>query len=249
LLPSGPRIVARGSVAAALIHPRLTSADDDDPLATLYDDIDPPDNLPEAHDREDILEDLEDHVLVLSAPHVPPGFPGGSHAPLPSAAALVGEDLVKLLTTAPPPDIPVLALKGMVSSTHAEHRRILKRLTDLPEDCRRRELPTAIVTYLTRLRAERGWRFSSLLKQLAATQGALVNLPLYRHTSVSIQLGTSAVWRQALRAAGRAARTEQPQQPKAIAWAQVQQALHQEPSAVIFSAVLLAWISCARIGC
>jgi integrase len=226
--------------------------DDGDPLDDLYDDDDAASTARPEPDgaREDILEDLEDQVLVLSAPILPADFPPGSRAPPPLAAAFTGEDLVQLLRDAAPPEIPALALRGMVSTTHAEHRRILRHLAEeLPADCRRRDLPTGLVAWLTRKRAEKKWRFSSLLKQLASLQGALVNLPLYRHTAITIQLGSSPVWRQAMRAAGRAARTEQPNQPKAMSWAHVQLALQKEPSAVIFAAVLLAWISCARTGC
>ena len=203
---------------------------------------------PDDDEREDILEDLEDRVLELSAPQM--GFRSGSSAPPPLAAAITGEDLLKLLNEAPPPELPALALKGMVSSTHAEHRRILRRLSEeMPADCLRRDLPTALVMYLQRKRQQKNWKFSSLLKQLASLQGALTNLPLYIHTSATIQLGGSPVWRQAIRAAGRAARTEFARQPKAITWQQVKEALAKESSLPIFAAVLLSWVTCARTGC
>lgn len=200
-----------------------------------------------AHDREDVLEDLEDLVERL-AEEPPPPFRCGNGANVPPVAALTGHDLIKMLQRGPP-RIPSIAMLSLVKGTHDEHRRLLKHLATMPADLQKEQLPNALVNYLMRQRQSRNWRWSTTLKMFACCQGALAALPLYRDCIHPLYLKFSVVWTNSIKAAAREARQELPRQPCAAMWDQVRTVLRTEPSLPTFVAILLAWFSAARVGC
>ncbi len=234
--------VTNDDIARAIV----TEADQaGDPVDDLFDEVDGPTQFSADH-PEHLLEDLADQVYSLSADH----FQSGSTFVPPGAAANTKVDELLRLLALPAPQLPALAMRGLMSSTMQEHRRMLRKLAEsMPAELRGLPAPVAIVECLTRQHKERAWRCSSLLKNLATAQGALSNLPLYRATLVSIPLGLSSVWRMAMKAAARAARIELPNQPLAVGWQQVRQALHMESSLPTFAATLLSWVAAARSGC
>lgn len=126
---------------------------------------------------------------------------------------------------------------------------MLKKLAEIPQALHYLPLAEAIGEHLMRQRKRKRWRWSTTLKYMACAQGALSSLPLYRHTPHPILLKQSVVWMQAMRACGRQARQELPKQPTPATWTQVQRVLRREASLPVFAAVLLAWLSAARVGC
>lgn len=246
--PAPAPVTRLGQVSSVDAAAAAALPEDDDDLDVLFEHSpDEPTQPPPASDPdrpENLLEDLADQVYTLSHRH----FQSGSINP-PGAAALKVDDVLKLLDL-PPARVPTLTTKGLMTSTSQEHRRILRALTDdMPIDLMGQPAPIALVEFVQRRAKERQWRCSSLLKTLATLQGALSNLPMYRATQVSVHLGTSPIWRMAMRAAAKAARIEMPNQPRAIAWHQVKKALQLEPSLPIFAATLLTWVAAARSGC
>ena len=126
---------------------------------------------------------------------------------------------------------------------------MLRSLLSLPSDLHHAPIATAVAEALMRRRKERGWRWTTTIKQLACAQGALASLPLYRDTTYGLLLKKYPTWVHSLRAAARNARKELPRQPKAATWLQVKMVLDSEPSLPVFVAILLAWSTSARTGC
>jgi integrase len=212
-----------------------------------------PDPEPDDGDPDDEPEDLDDLVALWSA--APGTFPEDTLAPfrrgngtsLPAVAALRGSDLITLLAQ-PTPPVPRLVTAGLVRSTRLEHLRTLRFLAALPPQLAPLPLPTAIITMIDRVKAERRWRSSTLLKRLATAQGALALLPAYR-TAPPVQLAQCPLWRQAMRAAGIAARQELPKQPRPCSLQEVKTALSLEPCLPTAAAIIIAWSTAARTGC
>jgi len=192
------------------------------------------------------VEDLEDLVVRLSA-EPPPAFLGGN-VTVPHVAALKGHHLRALLELSPA-NIPSIVRLSMVKTTWHEHSRMLKVLRNMPNDLLNLPVADAVLETLMRLRQAKKWRWSTTIKYLATCQGALAQLPLHRATPTPILLRLSPVWVAGLRATARQARFELPNQPKAATWQQVKSTLKNEASILTFSAILLAWMTSARVGC
>jgi len=137
---------------------------------------------------------------------------------------------------------------GLVKTTRQEHRRTLALLASLPRALDPLPLPTAIITFLSQLASERRWRASTRMKKFATAQGALALLPAYR-TCPPIVLSACPLWRQAMRAAGIAAKQELPKQPVPASPAEVRKAVATEPCLPTAAAIILAWATAARVGC
>ena len=171
----------------------------------------------------------------------------GNGTQLPAVAHMTGSDLIKLLG-APPAQPPPLALRGLVKTTHAEHRRMLRRLANMDIRWHPAPLTAAIIGFLTTERRLRKWAATTMLKQLCTAQGALALLPMHRQAP-PVRLADCPTWRQAMRAATIASKQMLPAQPQPATWTEVAHTLDTEASLPVFCAVLLAWMTCARVGC
>jgi len=208
-----------------------------------------PNGKPNDEDNEETWEDLETVFHFWTGDDFPTelgNFRCGSGNP-PTAAALTGADLTKILS-APPAPAPAMVTLAVVKTTLAEHKNIIKKLRDLPTKFHRMPLPSAIVEWITEMRNTRRWKWTTTLKQLALCQGALGLLPTYIHAE-PIRLQTCPVWRQAVRGAAMMAKQEVPAQPLAITKRQMEETLDREKDPAIFSALLLSWATAARVGC
>lgn len=174
-------------------------------------------------------------------------FRRGNGIPLPAIAALKGSDL-RAFAAQPAPPMPPLVQAGLVTTTRQEHLRTLRFLGTLPPEYDDVPLPLAIIMATERTAAERKWRHATTMKKLATAQGALALLPAYR-CSPPVLLTQCPLWRQAMRAAGIAARQELPKQPKPASLAQVKRVLALEPCLPTAAAIILAWMTAARTGC
>ena len=106
----------------------------------------------------------------------------------------------------------------MVTTTHQEHRRLIKWLLLMPDRVQALPLPDALVAYIMNQRQVKAWRWSTTIKTMASCQGTLASLPLYRRTPHGVLLKTSVVWVNAMKAAARAGRQELPRQPTPATW-------------------------------
>lgn len=221
-IPSAaPEIIADLSVPAALD----SEADDDE------------------EDLEEIIADLsaaddEQRALCTAA------F-CRTTAKVPAVVELKGQDLVDWVSR-PPPHLPSIILDKLVPSTRAEHRRLLNSFKDMQPATRQLPLTMAIICTLLQRRKAKGWRWSTTLKNFAATQGAAHLLPLYHQNTHPINLAQCVMWTSAVASAGQRAREELPNQPLAITPEQTTRVLDRCNNIVTFSAILLSWHSAAR---
>jgi integrase len=148
--------------------------------------------------------------------------------------------------------VPALALRGFVATTAAGHRRVLRfaaREIARQGDLAGAPLPTALVEIFSRARMERRWQWSTTTTRMASVQGALRCLPLYA-VEAAVVLAGVPVWDQAMRAARRNQVEEIGSHPAPATEEEVVTLLErQEVDPSLRLAVLLAWISAARVGC
>ena len=250
--PRAPRAPTRVAAKPAVTHATSTPAQTPQPIdaATSQALADQPDDH---HDNQsdDEPEELDDKIREWSGENFPKEailpFRLGNGAQLPAVAHMQGSHLIQLLG-APPAQPPSLALRGLVKTTHAEHRRMLRRLANMDSGWHLAPLTTAIIEFLTTEKRSRKWAATTMLKQLCTAQGALALLPMHRQAP-PIHLADCPTWRQAMRAATIASKQMLPAQPQPATWAEVTHTLDTEPSLPVFCAILLAWMTCARVGC
>lgn len=249
VLPLGPSVELHNPVPQSeSVAPSHEHADDDDAHPAHESDDDAPQGDPD--------DDPVDFEELLAAWTGAPGtypeealspFRRGNGIPLPAIAALKGSDL-RAFAAQPAPPMPPLVQAGLVKTTRQEHLRTLRFLGSLPPELDNVPLPLAIIVSIERAAAERKWRHATTLKKLATAQGALALLPAYR-SAPPVQLTQCPLWRQAMRAAGIAARQELPKQPKPASLAQVKKVLALEPCLPTAAAIILSWVTAARTGC
>ena len=88
-----------------------------------------------------------------------------------------------------------------------------------------------------------------MTRNMAALQGALRLLPVYRIIAApSIQLADHPVWQLAMTAATTKAKQETPRQAKCASYEVVRRAVQRTSSLPVRAVLVLAWLSCARVG-
>ena len=168
--------------------------------------------------------------------------------PAPDApTGLTGAYLRQAVLRPAPAGLPEAAVEALVKSTRQQHRNQIKTVAgkldpSLPLD-------VALVTALQDLARERNWRQSTLKKNAATVQGALRILPLYHSGSSVIQLRDSPVWRLSMVTFQHRSKEELPNQPKAATWEQVRAAIKKTTNDAQAIALLLGWLTAARLGC
>jgi integrase len=111
------------------------------------------------------------------------------------------------------------------------------------------DLPRFLVLVFSMLKEERKWKWSTMVTKMASVQGALALLPLYSRNLPPILLKHSPEWVQAMKGAGKKATQEIAKQAKPATWANIQEAMRKEKSEKVKYAMLIAWLTCARVGC
>jgi len=171
----------------------------------------------------------------------------GAQVPL---TAAMGQDLETYHQI--PQLLHPLTRAGLAPTTIHGHRKILRWLMEVPVHLRNAPLATAILGMVNLARQNRKWMWSTTTTKMATIQGALANLPLYgsiKGSSLPILLRHEPAWRLALKGAARKAREQAGRQPKPVSEQQIRTILsngtiHTE----IRAAILLAWITAARVG-
>lgn len=172
----------------------------------------------------------------------------GHHQEVPMVTLMTGRDLkmLSLLTPLPRKDETWL---GFAKATSDEHLNGLKLFASnvREED----QLVHALIEALERLRVTREWRWSTTLKRATSLQGALAILPLYFKGSVPIYLKKCPVWVKHLSHFSKRAKEEAPKQAKPTSAEQVQEAigLFKKKNVAIAVALMLGWLTAARLGC
>lgn len=189
---------------------------------------------------------VDDVLAEAAALEIPSHPPGHRHDQAPNVTGLKGAHLTTIILRTHL--VPSLPQHCLAKTTVAAHKRILRQLTHLPLDLQRLPLDKALVEYFTRLLNERRWQWSTTVVKMATAHGALRLLPLYTDSMQPVYLKHSEIWMQALKAAGREARQQVPNQPTAATWAQVHKAIELEPERATRMALLIAWLTCGRGG-
>jgi len=147
---------------------------------------------------------------------------------------------------------PHLSRLGLAPTTKATHRRTIRFLSTLPSlfpGYIQADLPLFLVLVFSQLKEKRNWKWSTMVTKMASVQGCLALLPLYSRFLPPILLKNSPEWVQAMRGAGRNATQEIAKQSKPATWANIQEAMRREKNEKIKYAMLVAWMTCGRVGC
>lgn len=163
--------------------------------------------------------------------------------------SLLGKDVVNLhVLSYAEARVPNLALRALAPSTANTHRQLLRSLHALDKDLWLVPLDQAILEWSCRLAARKHWKFSSLATRLASLAGAFRLLPLYTEGMPSIRMASSVIWGQAAKAAAHQQRIARPKRATPATWLQVKAIQTREGASSPALAILVAWLSCARIG-
>ena len=140
---------------------------------------------------------------------------------------------------------------GLAKETRMSHQRKLRDLEYL-RPLEGEFLVSCLLRYFQEEYRWRKWEGSTLCGNMASTQGALANLPLYRLGMAPILLKVSPEWRLGLKGAGSLARRRggvSRHTPNIATLAHVRKAMNMEPNKVTRAAVELGWNTAARGGC
>ena len=148
------------------------------------------------------------------------------------------------------PSIPKKATERLAKSTRDEHKRVLNCIArDMPVDLYDKKVEVALVTHFEKMQHQKKWKASTMLKYLISAQGALRILSLYRESPIEVYLSGKAGWKSAVGAAQLESKTQLPDQPQAASQEEVMKAVEAEPNPDIKTAIIMTWITTARIGC
>lgn len=172
-----------------------------------------------------------------------------SQFPRQSGSSLKGRDVVDLqVLEVSDANVPPLALRALAPATAANHRQLLRSMSNLPRNLHDVSLDKALVEWQCRLQKSNNWLFSTLHTRLASIAGALKLLPLYVNNRPSIHMASSVVWSQASAAAANRARLRLPHRATPANWSDVTDILTRENHSIPSIAILLAWLTCGRMA-
>ncbi len=165
----------------------------------------------------------------------------------PPTAPTTGLGLVQLLQL---PAAPVghLAEAGLQKETRAAHRRALTLLAAMSTRFQAMPLGLALTEWMDLQRKEKSWCWSTMMKYLASSAGALSSLPLYRATMVQVQLSRDPFWRAALQSVAARARCDLPRQPTAATKTEILAAIRAEPDLQVRVMIALTWMLAGRVS-
>lgn len=160
---------------------------------------------------------------------------------------LTGAYLKYAVSQPAPTDVPEAAREALVESTRRQHVNYLKMVAKVinPDQ----PIDRALVSALQLLATSRGWKQSTQMKAAASIQGACKILPLYFKNTASLHLKEFPVWRMSLLTFGHRSKQELPNQPQAATWEQVRSAVETCKNDAQAMALLIGWLTAARLGC
>jgi integrase len=140
-----------------------------------------------------------------------------------------------------------LSTMYLADATKQGHTRVINRLSTAPKDFDNWPVVKAILEMAARQRKEKKTRWSTLLRHLAETQGALAALPVSQGKQ-PVLLARNPEWIAAVKGVAVKARSERPGIPVAITALQVDEAIQREPQPLVKLCLALAWLLCGRTG-
>ena len=194
-------------------------------------------------DRQEFIPTMPPDVIAAASLLDP------SYQPPPHPSAYRGEALTSLqVADRHSSHAPALALRALAPATAEGHRTTLRGFRTLDADLRGLPLDVAVVEWVTRQRARRNWRYSTVSTKMASIAGALRLLPLYVVGAAPISLAASVVWAQAVKAANHRKALTPPKRAHPATWADVEAICRAAESSAAALAILLAWLTCARMA-
>ena len=146
-----------------------------------------------------------------------------------------------------PHDQRMLPHAALAKSTVLAHRRMLTHLSKLPKELQHLPLGTALANYFNQQRATKRLRWSTTMTKMATAHGALRLLPIYTGQP-SVMMKECVVWMQSMKAVGKQAKQEVPNQATPASWILVEKAIESESESFVRMALLLTWLTCGRGG-
>jgi hypothetical protein len=153
-----------------------------------------------------------------------------------------------------PCDEPIEVQEALVESTRKAHLRMLRGIQENISDFRHMPLDKAIINALLKLKKglKRKWMWNTHARNLGNLQGAFARLPQYSNAQFALKLAKGPTWRDHSRFVTARAREEHQRSPVIVTTGQVAAAvrhLRRIKRKFIAAALILAWITTARIGC
>jgi hypothetical protein len=141
-----------------------------------------------------------------------------------------------------------LSLLAWKQATLSGHARALRAIAaDSTPQLQSLGVVRGLLQHLSHRRTTKRWKWSTMLRVMAETQGALKNLDVARGIP-ALLLSRSAAWCSAIKGVAARARSELPRVPKAASPRQVLAAIAQEPSVNTRRLLALTWLACGRTG-
>ena len=148
-------------------------------------------------------------------------------------------------------DLSPMVQLGLAKRTRQVHQKHLRDLEYLrPEEGE--SLVSGLLRFFETEHKWRGWEGSTLCSNMASTQGALANLPLYRRGMAPVLLKISPEWRMGLKGAGNMGRGKAGRAkntPKIATLGDIKKAMQLEKNPVTRAAIEIGWVTASRGGC
>jgi len=149
-----------------------------------------------------------------------------------------------------PPHVSKLAWEGIAPHMRLTHIRCLQKLMSMPQSYMSWGIASLAIECVRRDAAARGWKASTVAKELAVMAGALRDLPLYTTEASGILLQSNPEWKAAQRAIRRLETESDPAAVVPISQEQCMAALsglrRDHPDAAVYLSVM--WTLAARAG-
>ncbi|CUE72298.1 TATE DNA transposon, putative, partial [Bodo saltans] len=142
-----------------------------------------------------------------------------------------------------------LAKLAWRKATLKGHARALRTIVEeqVPPTLLRSPMVPALLEIFAMRRRNRGWTWSTTLRNLAELAGALKNLPVSRGIPM-VDLSVDPQWLAAIRGTAGQAKEERPKVPEPISSTDITKALINEPRMAVRRLLAMTWLCCGRTG-
>ena len=142
------------------------------------------------------------------------------------------------------------ALVQGVRNQHLRHLRDFRDWLRLHPAMSSLPLQRSAILFFQEMSTTRRWQWPTLHRSMTSLIGALSNLPLYSNVPHPIRLDRNAPhWAAALKTVQQKSQLSQPRDQTAVSLPLLEIALEQEPRLWVRAALILMWMSSARVGC
>jgi integrase len=145
-----------------------------------------------------------------------------------------------------------MTMDALVRQTRTQHRSNLAAVQEYVQ-----EHPTAasfplgavVAQAMTERGHQRKWQWQTLHRSMCSTVGAFSNLPLYSNCDLTVSLSACPWFRACLSYVQQRAQESQPRNQTAVTQEQIEVAVEESPHLWIRTALVLMWLTSARVGC